>query len=424
MDQQRLETLFKNYIAGDLSSEDFHELRQLVQDERYSSMLDGLLRDAYQDKSLREDRDYDPNTVYAELLTRISLPPKRKAALIWRPLHKPNWWLAASVLVLCVVGYIIMDNSKDQGANYDTSHISPGGNSATLTLADGRRIDLSSTHEGIVIGDQIKYVDGTNVIDGRPEDGPHAESLTSHVSHLMSVSTPKGGQYQITLPDGSRVWLNAGSTLKYPMRFSAKERLVELEGEAYFEIRREISDMRYEKRQGRQQSNAMPENLKSHLPFRVMTQEQTVEVLGTQFNVSAYADDPETKTTLVEGAVEIVNLKSADGRTGSKIANKLSPGQQSTLSDNTISIAEVDTEPYIAWKNNEFIFRNEDLRSVMKQIARWYNVTVHYADDAPTGLKIGGMVSRYSDIAVLLDMMAGTGKVNFRIDGKEITVTR
>src|SRR5690606_13352531 len=177
--------------------------------------------------------------------------------------------------------------------------ILPGGNRATLTLADGRTINLSEAQTGIVVGDGITYLDGTGVLD----------NSASSVSTIMSLSTPKGGTYQITLPDGSKVWLNANSTLKYPSRFGGKERVVELEGEAYFDVS--------------QQSTANSRQA-SFVPFLVKTNNQTVEVLGTEFNISAYADDPVTKTTLVEGSVKV----SAHAVNASTL---LKPGEQGLL---------------------------------------------------------------------------------------------
>src|SRR5690606_11646560 len=162
-------------------------------------------------------------------------------------------------------------------------------NRATLTLADGRVVNLSQSQSGIIVGDGITYLDGSTVFGqgaGSTEQGTRHKGVTTD---NLQLTTPKGGTYQITLADGTKVWLNSASTLRYPSRFDGDERIVEMEGEAYFEV--------------------APFSSKSPRPFLVKTENQTLKVLGTHFNVSAYADEEETKTTLVEGAVQIVNLK-------------------------------------------------------------------------------------------------------------------
>src|SRR5690606_27967693 len=197
---------------------------------------------------------------------------------------------------------------------------------ATLTLADGRTIDLSEAQTGIVVGEDVMYNDGSEVMEHR-QDNLSGTQKGSLKTNYFVLSTPKGGTYQVTLPDGSKVWLNAGSTLKYPSRFSDGERIVEMTGEAYFSV------IRDEER-----------------PFRVTSNGQQVEVLGTEFNVTAYPDDRETKTTLVEGSVRVA-LTTGRSPVTSRSPITLKPGEQSIVRGANIEKQQVDTDEFTAWKD-------------------------------------------------------------------------
>src|SRR5690606_11094862 len=227
----------------------------------------------------------------------------------------------------------------------NAADIGPGGNRATLTLADGSTVNLSEAQSGIIVGEEISYLDGSVIIDNGQltmdnDDAP--ESSLSSINYQLS--TPKGGTYQITLSDCTNVWLNSASTLTNPAQFEGNERVVELDGEAYFEVRNETLDMRLEtplKSTGR--------------PFRVISKGQTVEVLGTQFNISAYADEAEIKTTLVEGRVKVNAAESPfEGLL-------LVPGEQAILTGTMMRKQQVDVEQFIAWKDGLFSFRETEL---------------------------------------------------------------
>ena len=403
MNNQRYRNLFDQYLHGTLPPEEFPVLRDFLIDERHTEELDQWLQHAFRNPALREAGDGTVEAAYSALLARIQ-SEKQTASVSWRP-RRPNWWgLAAAVAVLLAVGVWL---SRDRWSTAPGEVIRPGGNIATLTMADGTTIDLSTEQSGIIVGDGITYLDGSLVL------GEQVKRGTSEQVHTLT--TPKGGTYQITLPDGTKVWLNAASSLRYPGSFDGDERVVELEGEAYFEVSEQVNER------------------SQKMPFKVITSGQTVEVLGTRFNISAYADDPEIKTTLVEGKVKVALAASTVHRsptTDRRPPITLSPGEQSIVRARlpgqgaAIDIQQVDVNQYTAWKDNDFVFRNDPLPSVMRQIARWYDVEVTYAPDAPMGLRIGGMVSRYDDIHVLLGIMAETGKVNFNIDGRRIAVTR
>ncbi|WP_257670191.1 FecR family protein [Parapedobacter tibetensis] len=304
--------------------------------------------------------------------------------------HKPSRMLSkvipyAAAILLFAVAAILYDvgSQKDASENLEVIHnIDPGGNRAQLTLANGRVIELSSARDGIVVGDKLTYNDGTII----PSD--QYETIS-----MATLTTPKGGKYQVTLPDGTKVWLNAASTLTYPTRFSDEQRVVALDGEAYFEVAQ-----LFRKDSNRKESS-------SSVPFLVETPNQVVEVLGTQFNVMAYADEPATKTTLVEG---LVLLKSNQG------SLKLTPGEQGILQGSALSKSKVDVNRHIAWKNNKFIFYETELHAAMKDLSRWYNLEVIYEGEVPIS-HFYGEISREKGLAEVLKILE-VGGVKFRME--------
>jgi len=260
----------------------------------------------------------------------------------------------------------------------------PGGNRATLKLADGRTVELSENQSGIVIGNEITYRDGSSVLAANGiVSGKDNRSSVAEGTDLMSITTPRGGQYQVALPDGSKVWLNSASTLTYPSKFDRRERVVTLEGEAYFDV------------------------APREYPFRVRTKRQTGEVYGTQFNVSAYLEDDETKTTLVTGSVKVENAL----RTASKW---LVPSQQATLSDDELSVRDVDVTPYIDWKDGLFSFQETSLPDAMAQLSRWYDVEISY-DQSVSMIYFFGKIRRDNSLSNVLNILRKSG-LNFKIE--------
>lgn len=263
---------------------------------------------------------------------------------------------AAAAVAILVAGIWFLNPGKQPDTRFNpldeqlSVDMAPGGHRATLTLADGRTIDLSEAQSGIVVGDGINYFDGSTVLDmGHDNNG----LIDMAASPPMAISTPAGGMYRITLADGTEVWLNSESTLKYPVRFSETERVVEIVGEAYFSVTKDVKR-----------------------PFKVISEGQEIQVLGTEFNISAYVDEPEMKTTLVSGSVLIVNRKS-------NTANRLEPGQQGIVREAYTDIQKVDTGLYVAWKNGYFYFKHTPFEEVMRQLARWYDVELVYKGDVP-----------------------------------------
>lgn len=306
-------------------------------------------------------------------------------------------WLAVAALFCAVIPGLLIYTGAFSPALQKTetysADIGPGRNAATLTLANGKKIILSD----VVQGDVAKE---SGVVIRKSSDGMIEylikDQQKTDAADINILSTAKGETYRIRLPDGTAVWLNAASSLKFPVSFAAmKNRKVELTGEAYFEV---FED-------------------KSH-PFVVATGQQEIQVLGTHFNVSSYADEPDTRTTLIEGSVKVFPLKLPEIK-----SIVLKPGQRSTLLDRKLEVSDVDAQEAIAWKNGDFIFRNEHIESIMRKLSRWYDIEVNYEGDM-SDLVFIGVVSRSKNISSVLKIMESTGNVRFKIEGRRVTIRR
>lgn len=306
--------------------------------------------------------------------------------------------VAAAILLMVTVAFLIYNNKGNESkpGHEMATAIAPGGNKALLTLANGHKIALTDIKNG-------EIVEHNGVKISKTHDG----QLVYRISDLSKtdkgdyniIETPTGGTYQILLPDGSRIWLNAASSIRYPLSFNGlpKRRIELVGGEAYFEIAKD----------------------KKH-PFLVEMNQQVVEVLGTHFNINSYTDESATKTTLLEGAIRIVPID-AQGKKG--ISKLLKPNQQAVLTNGEgLNISNVDTEEAVAWKSGYFIFHNEGIESVMRKIARWYNVKVQYEGKIPSR-GLGGSMSRGNDLSKVLNMLQVTGLVKFSVKGKTVIVS-
>lgn len=295
--------------------------------------------------------------------------------------------IAASILLCLTFTYVYFHqkqqaNHQQQLAN---EQIVPGGSKAVLTLADGTTIDLAKTTNGVLGTDHgtriVKTKDG-NIFYSNGDNG-------SKKAVWNTLNIPVGGYYNVTLSDGSKVWLNAKSSLKYPTEFDGKERIVELDGEGYFEVAHQPNK-----------------------PFKVITNQQTVEVLGTHFNINAYTDETFTTTTLLEGSVKVL----AGGQ-----QQLLVPNQQAQLKGNKIDVANCNAENAVDWVNNDFVFDHEQLASIMRKLSRWYNVEVHYPQSL-ANLEFNGTISRSKNITQVLKYIELTGVVKIKVEGRRITV--
>ncbi|SMD13425.1 FecR family protein [Pedobacter nyackensis] len=287
-------------------------------------------------------------------------------------------------------------NLKNLAAELINNDVPPGGNKAVLTLSSGKMIILNETADGKIgeegglvffkTGDgQLRYEMNTNVRD-RQYGGFHV------------ISTPKGGTYEVTLPDGSNVWLNAASEFKFPVYFtSMKERKIELSGEAFFNVIRDVEH-----------------------PFKVVTDRQVVQVIGTDFNVNNYDDEPTVKTTLFEGAIRVRSLGNISSPT--EVALKI--GDQAIIGQRSINIRKVDTAEVGAWKNRLFLFRNQPLERIMKKLARWYDVEVVYQNIDHRKIFLSGKISRYKHLSDVLKLLEVNGQVHFKIEVGKIIVIK
>lgn len=391
MDKELLLNLINKYLSNQATADE----EKLLFDY-YNTLQKNELK---WDELLLGDENVAKTELYSKILQEIKTresAPKRIVFL------RSRWFVAASVALFLVVSsllalYLRHDNSSlltKNNAQPFKHTVAPGGNKALLTLANGSKITLDDAATG-----QLAKQSGvtiTKAANGKLiytiENAPSNSTGLAQQAY-NTIETPRGGQYQVNLPDGSKVWLNAGSSLRFPTNFTGNIRSVELAGEAYFEVAK----------------NAQK-------PFRVISNSQVVEVLGTHFNISSYVDDSSVKTTLLEGSVKVLSTKSNQSKL-------LKPGQQSNInySDNSIDVQTVDTEEVVAWKNGYFLFVDEDLKSIMSKLARWYNVDVEYTGNVDN-LRFGGMVSRSRDLAQALKIIEQTGNVKTKIEGRRVTI--
>ncbi|SMD11252.1 FecR family protein [Pedobacter nyackensis] len=388
MEENKAQALLKKYLAGNCTEEE-------------KAMLESwyLERDLeiYPDMNA-EERLADKQQILASLEQAIA-PKKRN--ILWPKMAG----IAAVAFVTISFGlytYLIKNSPVQQSPVMAKADVPPGGNKAVLTLANGQTINLSSNKKGIVIKTgTLAYNDGTKINTTTTDQ--------RQTSAKNIISTPVGGNYQVVLPDGTQVWLNSASSLSYPTNFNARDRKVEITGEAYFEVAKMM--IKDKANQGKER----------RMPFVVESKDQIVEVLGTHFNINSYMDENATKTTLLEGSVRV----SASGARHSNLQQHnvvLKPNQQAILTgSNQITVQQVDAESEISWKNGYFKF-NEDIKSIMNKIARWYDVDVVYKPGVDLSQTFSGEVSNSRNVSVLLKVMELTGNVHFKVEGRRIIV--
>jgi len=307
--------------------------------------------------------------------------------------------IAAAAAILLVIGTGLYYAYTIRNANQNlilAQNIKAGGNKAYLTLANGKKLSLTDATNGMLAKEGGVEISKTS--DGEIIYTINDQINPSNALHI--IETPKGGQYQLSLPDGSKVWLNALSKLIYPVSFKGKRvRAVELIGEAYFEITKD----------------------KEH-PFHVKTSVQDVEVLGTHFNINSYTDEPATVTTLIEGSVHVLSNYAEPGR----IANEaiLKPGEQAiqTRSGRLVVSSSADINAAVAWKDGKFWFKEAKLETILKQFSRWYDVDIKYPEGIPDE-RFSGALDRNLSLADALEILKFT-KVNFEIEGRTIIVKK
>lgn len=396
MNRKETKELLEQLASGKLSAEQnaaFQELLQQADKKEYLSILE-----LWEEILIQYPGAEIPDGALVQRIERSldkEIPVIRmykKEEQRAKPSGKTYLAIAASLFLLLSVGLFFYNHQKQQPetrpASLGLNDAAPGGNRAILMLADGKIINLDSAKTGTLISQSglriIKTKDGQLIYNASPvsQDSP----ITYN-----TISTPRGGQYRINLPDGSAVWLNAISSLKFPVSFTGKERNVELSGEAYFEITKDTGK-----------------------PFLVRSKQQTVEVLGTHFNINSYDDEQGVRTTLLEGSVKVIS-------SSNQRQVILKPGQQSQLEGSTFLVKEVDAEESMAWKNGFFVFNAESIPSAMRKIARWYDMEIVYEGNIGDQ-DLTGSVSRFQNVSEVLKMLKLTGIVHFKVEGRRITV--
>jgi transmembrane sensor len=399
--EQDLSLLFKKLLNNECSPDELNEvLERLINRER------GYGYQLIQEHLAQKVQEQDISAEVHDRLDRklkLILANDASAKESYQQKHKivslVRYAAAASILLFLAAGaYFYFKKQPAQPVNIvhqvvPQADLVPGSNKAILTLSNGKTISLTDAKNGLLVNEGKTAVQKTgngqlayDVAAGNPD-----QTTTPIIYNI--VSTPKGGQYQLTLPDGSKVWLNAASSLKFPTAFTANNRDVELSGEAYFEV---------EKNKAK--------------PFHVISNSQTIEVLGTHFNVNTYTDEPAVKTTLIEGSVKV---------SGGNNIVMLKPGQQSAVELNGGATAirvnsDVNTNEVVAWKNGMFEFNNANIETIMRQVSRWYNVDVVYEGKLPA-YHFDGEVPRNVNAQQVLQVLKGSG-LNFTIDGRRIIV--
>lgn len=320
----------------------------------------------------------------------IQYQEKPKVVLMW----VSRLAVAASVIgVFLAASFWFLKSKEDVNqkqrvtvARVAKNDVAPGGNKAVLTLGNGKTIVLDSAKNGLIASQGsssiVKTNNGELVYNATPQNKQEVAFNT--------ISTPRGGSYQVVLPDGSQAWLNAASSIRFPTSFTGKERQVEITGEAYFEVTKNKA-----------------------MPFIVKSARTEITVLGTHFNVNDYADEAYAKTTLLEGAVRI---------SGKHATGTLKPGDQASLNENDEMkiTANVNTEEAVAWKNGVFEFNRADISIMMRQIARWYDINIIYTGKTADAL-YKGKISRNVNLSEVLTMIKYMG-INYTLNGKNLTI--
>lgn len=360
MDRDAFILLYEKYLAGNCTAEE----KQLLEAQKDDFDVVGM----QWDERLMGDEKETGNMIYQQLQAGMAVPRTRR---MW-----PVWAAAA-----CAVGIalFVLYTPPSSKTVYD---IAAGGNKATLQLGNGTTVNLEQMKSGAVQGQEgvsINQQDGMLVYDPQ----------SSAAGTYNTIVTPKGGQYRVILPDGSKVYLNSASSLHFPTRFAGNERSVTLTGEAYFEIAKNAD-----------------------MPFTVKLKHGEIKVLGTHFNVKAYEEERIIKTTLLEGAVKVISETTGE---------VLKPGQQAQLTESGLNVENVDAAATASWKDGIFEFNGTDVKEVMQQLGRWYNVDIEY-EGTIENKTFTGQLPKSVSASRMLKIIEQTGGVHFKITDKKIIV--
>jgi ferric-dicitrate binding protein FerR (iron transport regulator) len=314
----------------------------------------------------------------------------------------PFFKYAAAILLIAGISGLIYINIPKKTENtiaksFTNSEFKPGFRRALLVKSDGSNIELSQeSRDTIREGNGTVIENGENILAYNGPDMAGRSKKKIEKTIYNTLITPKGGEYNLILSDGTKIWVNAGSKLRYPVTFTGNVREIELEGEAYFEVKEQ-----------------------QHKPFVIKTKQYDVEVLGTVFNILAYPDDKHVMTTLIEGSVRVTDFDDS----GNEVF--LKPQEQLILdkTEKGIFIRKVDAGNYTAWKNGRFVFISQNLEDILKTLSRWYNFDVEFESDELKKIVFTGNIDKYEELSTLLEMITKTNKVNFKIEDKKVLAT-
>jgi transmembrane sensor len=384
---QQIQDLLAQYIDKTISKEDFNLLFEYILKEENKALLDDFMKNS--EKTAFPDAEAH-QVDWPYMYNHIVADQKNKTNFSWMIRYGQKLTIAAALILIVYIGYQHYNHKRtipsiQVSAKHD---VAPGSDKAILKLADGSEIVLNDSKTGELA------IQGAANINKNDKDfiAYTATNATNDKKVYTNVlTTPRGGQYRLMLPDQTLVWLNAESSITFPTAFIGKERKVKITGEVYFEVSKN-----------------------KNKPFIVESDLAEVEVLGTHFNFNAYPNEGHGAVTLLEGAIRLVRGKS------SKL---ITPGQQATFNANAdfISIKNVDIDNVVDWKNGLFIFEDSSIKEVMRQVERWYDVKVNYAGKIPN-VKFNGVISRDNPLSKLIKLLQVAGNVSFDIQPKTITI--
>ena len=384
MTEQRIRYLFDRYFTDSCTESERLEFLQVIREGRQDTVFLTVMQECW-DRYAPEGRL--PDEAGERVFEQVVRPRRRLGNGRWR------WAASAAALLAACFGFLYLFKPKQPVtvpvARTVVHDVGPGGNRAILKLADGSTIVLDSAANG-------KLAEQGDVKVVKMQDGKlHYESTGQAALPALrynTVSTPYGGKYQVTLTDGTKVWLNAVSELTFPTAFVGATREVSIKGEAYFEVAPDAAH-----------------------PFVVKVNDMKVDVLGTHFNIMAYDDEEAVRTTLLEGSVRVG---------GGAVSRSLTAGEQGVWNkkDKLDVLKEVDVEEVMAWKNGLFQYSRTGLPVIMRQIARWYNVQVRYVDSDVTSESFSGSIPCNENVSQVLKLLEMTGTVKFEVIGRTITV--
>lgn len=400
--QKDLHSLFIKYLNRECTTAEIRYLLSKFDSAENEADLRDAIKQYFEKEEAGEKADDSSiqnslDEVHANLLRNIRATPKTDA-----PVYNFFWLKAAAAVLLLgvfsaiVYTYLQHSNLQHQGqkmAKITAADVELGGEKATLTFGNGHRIVLNDAKKGVIAQQGsiavIKTKEGQLVNSNVNASGTKNDNKKPI---YYTITTPRGGDYQVVLPDGSKVWLNAASSLTYPAEFTGTERIVALTGEGYFEVAKNAA-----------------------MPFKVTSEGQTVKVLGTHFNINAYTDEHAMRTTLLEGSIQI---------TYKQAKAMIKPGEQAQIvmgSGSGINVVnDPDAEDAIAWKEGYLDFNHADIQTVMRQISRWYDVTIRY-QGAITSKQYGGAIQKNLKLSQVLKILENN-HLHFMLTGKEVTV--